>query len=130
MKLSNTGSGESRLETIISYLLIIGVGASVLVLAAGIIMLSLSANGLTISNDPTMFIRGHGFFSFIYDQLQAKHADGTPILFITLGIIVLILTPYLRVVASLLYFAWRKNAKYVLITFFVLAVVTASLALH
>ncbi len=124
------GSGESRLETIISYLLITGVIASLVVLAIGIVMLAFSANGLAISQNAVMFIHGHDFFSFIYDQFQGKHADGTAILFITIGIIVLVLTPYLRVVASLAYFAWRKNAKYVVITLFVLVVVTLSLTLH
>ncbi len=48
----------------------------------------------------------------------------------TAGVIVLMLTPYLRVVLSAAYFAWEKDAKYVLITLFVLIVLTLSLVLH
>ena len=44
-----------------------------------------------------------------------------------LGIVVLMLTPYVRVVASVLYFGLAKNPKYLLITLFVLLVLTASL---
>jgi len=56
--------------------------------------------------------------------------NGSAILFMTAGIMVLILTPYIRVIASVIYFGWEKNFKYVLITLFVLVVVTLSLALH
>jgi uncharacterized membrane protein len=48
----------------------------------------------------------------------------------TLGITTLILTPFARVVASVLYFVWKRNIKYTLITIFVLTVLTISLALH
>jgi len=44
-----------------------------------------------------------------------------------LGIVVLMLTPYVRVLASVLYFGLVRNPKYLLITFFVLIVLTASL---
>jgi uncharacterized membrane protein len=54
----------------------------------------------------------------------------TAVAFITVGIIVLILTPYIRAVTSLVYFVWEKNRYYVLITLFVLVVLTLSLALH
>jgi uncharacterized membrane protein len=47
-----------------------------------------------------------------------------------LGIAALILTPYIRAITSVIYFASRKNLKYCLITFFVLAVLTMSLMMH
>lgn len=96
----------------------------------GIVILYHSYGHLAISQDAGMFIQGHDFFSFIYQQFQGKHAGGSAALFMTAGIIVLILTPYIRVIASVIYFGWEKNIKYVLITLFVLIVVTVSLALH
>jgi len=48
----------------------------------------------------------------------------------TLGIATLILTPFVRVIASALYFAWKRDTRYVLITAFVLVALTVSLALH
>jgi uncharacterized membrane protein len=48
----------------------------------------------------------------------------------TLGITILILTPYVRVILSVLFFAWRKNIKYMLITIVVLMVLTTSLLFH
>ena len=130
MSIGRLGSGESRLETGISYLLIAGVIVSLILEVVGIIILYHSYGHLAISQDAGMFIQGHDFFSLIYQQFQGKHAAESAALFMTAGIIVLILTPYIRVIASVIYFGWEKNIKYVLITLFVLVVVTVSLALH
>jgi uncharacterized membrane protein len=130
MTIGRLGSDESKLETGISYLLITGVMVSLILEIIGIIILYHSFGHLAISQDAGMYIQGHDFFSFIYQQFQGKHAAGSATLFMTAGIIVLILTPYIRVIASVIYFGWEKNIKYVLITLFVLAVVTVSLALH
>jgi uncharacterized membrane protein len=130
MTINRLGSGESKLETSLSYLLIAGVIVSLVLEIIGIVILYHSYGHLAISQDAGMFIQGHDFFSFIYQQFQGKHVAGSAVLFMTAGIIVLILTPYLRVVASVIYFGWEKNIKYVLITLFVLVVVTVSLALH
>lgn len=130
MTANRSGSGGPKLETSISYLLIVGVIVSLVLEIIGIIILYRSYGHLAISQDTSMFIQGHNFFSFIYEQFQGKHAEGSAILCLTAGIIVLILTPYIRVIASVIYFGWEKNIKYVLITLFVLAVVTLSLALH
>ena len=59
------GSGESKLETGISYLLIVGVIISLILEIVGIIILYHSYGHLAISQDAGMFIQGHDFFSFI-----------------------------------------------------------------
>ena len=130
MTIDRLGNGESKLETGISYLLIVGVIVSLILEIAGIITFYYSYRQLAISQDASMFIQGHDFFSFIWEQFQGKHTEGSAILLMTAGIIVLILTPYARVIASVIYFGWEKNIKYVVITLFVLVVVTLSLALH
>ena len=130
MTVNKLGSGESKLETGISYLLIIGVIISLLLEVAGIIVLYLTYGNLDISRDAGMFIQGKGFFSFIYEQFQGGRQSGTAVLLMTAGIIVLILTPYARLVTSVFYFGWERNFRYVAITLFVLVVVTVSLILH
>jgi len=130
MKNERLGSGESGLETANSYMLIVGVIVSLLLELAGITLLYRSYGNLAISQDTSVFIRGRDFFTFIYQQFTGSHPAGPGILLMTVGIIVLILTPYLRVVASAVYFAVEKNIKYVVITLFVLIVVTLSLTLH
>ncbi len=119
----------SRLESAISYLLMAGVAISMLLETIGMVLFYQSYGNLNISQDKTVFIQGRNFFTFIYDQFRGQ-GQPAAIIFMTLGIIVLMLTPYVRVIVSVVYFAWQKNAKYVLITLFVLAVLTISLALH
>ena len=51
------------------------------------------------------------------------HGDGL----LTLGLLMLILTPFLRVVGTALVFAWERDWRYVSITLLVLAVMIASL---
>jgi uncharacterized membrane protein len=129
--MKNLGSGESKLETVISYLLIIGVVASLVLIVTGLVLFYLTYGHLNLLlTDQDMFIRGNDFFNFLYRLVTRQYAMNNAIFFIVLGIVVLLLTPFLRVVASVIYFAWRKEPKYVLITVFVLVALTLSLALH
>ncbi len=130
MSTKQQGSGESKLEIAISYMLIVGVVVSLILEVIGVAFLYGSFRRLEISQDPSMFIQGKDFFTFTFETIAGKHAAGPSIAFMTAGIIVLILTPYIRVVASVFYFAAERNLRYVLITLFVLVVVTLSLALH
>ncbi len=130
MTTQSLGSGESRLETIISYILIIGVVATVVFEVIGITLFFGAYGNLQISQDRSVFISGQNFFAFIINQVQNLFVSQNAVSFITLGLIILILTPYVRAITSALYFAWEKHYKYVLITLIVLIVLTASLALH
>jgi uncharacterized membrane protein len=122
------GSGESRLETVISWLLIVGVIVSLLLEIAGVALYYRSYHQLAISQDPSVFIQGKNFFTFIYDQFRSGH--GSAVRMMTAGLIILILTPYLRVIVSAIYFSREKNFKYVVITLFVLIVLTITLIKH
>lgn len=124
------GSGESRLEIIISYILITGVIVSMAFTVAGLFFYYFRDHLAISLNNPTMFIHGQNFFSFI-GRLGSNGADHNKVVFfITVGIVILILTPFIRVIASWLYFGARKDIKYMVITFYVLAVLTLSLLLH
>ena len=130
MKQQQLGSGESKLETLSSYILIVGVIASVILAIIGIIFFAQSLGGVGISHDPSFYIHGSNFFSFAWHQLTGGQSEQRAVTFMAAGVIVLVLTPYVRVFASVAYFAWEKNWKYVVITLFVLVVVTLSLLLH
>jgi uncharacterized membrane protein len=130
MTTQSLGSGESQLEAIISYILIIGVVVSVVFEVIGIALFYGTYGNLQISQDKSVFISGQNFFAFIINQFQHVFGSQNALVFITLGLIILILTPYIRAITSVIYFAWEKHYKYVLITLFVLIVLTASLALH
>jgi uncharacterized membrane protein len=124
------GSGETKLETIISYLLIVGVVVSVILEAIGITLYYGTYGNVQVSQSQAVFISGKNFFAFIVYQTQHLLGSHNALLFMTLGLIILILTPYVRAITSIIYFAWEKHYKYVLITLFVLVVLTISLALH
>ena len=130
MNSPSLGSGESKLETIISYVLIIGVVISIILEVIGISLYYSSYGNLQISQDKSVFINGQNFFAFIIDQTQHLFGPQSALLFITLGLIILILTPYVRAITSAIYFASEKHYKYFLITLFVIMVLTLSLALH
>jgi uncharacterized membrane protein len=125
-----SGGGESKLETAISYLLIIGVVASLALEIVGIVLFHHCYGQFHLSEDKVMFLHGRNFFNFLHVLLCGGFPDKSPILFMTLGVITLILIPYVRVIVSVLHFAWKRNIKYVLITGFVFAVLTISLGLH
>jgi uncharacterized membrane protein len=124
------GSGEPKLETAISYLLIIGVATSLILEVVGLTLFYSQYANFNIIQKGIAFIHGDNFFSFVATLFQGEYTQNTAFLFMTIGLVVLILTPYIRVVTSVSYFAWKKNRKYVLVTLFVLIVLTISLALH
>ncbi len=131
MKLNNIGSGETRLETIISYILITGVVISLLLEVAGIILYYETYGSFSfILQDKTMFIQGRNFFSFLCGILSIPGIQNYSIFFMTLGIMILILIPYLMIITSFLYFLWKRRFRYVLITAIVVAVISISLSLH
>ncbi len=127
----NLGSGESKLETAISYLLISGIIASLALIIIGIVFFYGSHGNLNISlGDSSMYVHGQNFFSLIYELLSNRYAQDNAILFITLGIVMMLLTVYARVIVSVIYFVWRKDIIYTVITGVVLIAITLSLALH
>jgi uncharacterized membrane protein len=130
MKLNRPAGNNSSLETAISYLLIIGVVLSVLLEIAGIIMLYHTSGSLAVLQDKSVFVQEHDFFQFIYKSFGTGNSNGTGIWLMTAGLVILILTPFLRVILSVFYFAWKKDFKYMIITAFVLLVLTISLILH
>ncbi len=125
-----TSDKENKLEAIISVLLIVGVVLSVSFEVVGIILYFGTYGNVTVSQSSNVYIAGENFFAFIYQTLQNLFVSENALLFLTLGIIILILTPYIRAITSFVYFAWERNRAYVLITLFVIVVLTISLALH
>lgn len=120
---------ESKFERAISYVLITGVVISLLFELIGILTFYRSYRDLHISENQALFLHGRNFFSFLIDLFRGGYFKKPPVLLMALGIAILILTPYVRVVMSVFYFAAVRNTKYVLITLFVLIILTLSLAI-
>jgi uncharacterized membrane protein len=118
-----------KLERAISYLLISGLVVSLILEVLGIALFYHTYGRLAFSESKVVFIRGANYFTFFSGLFHAGSGAGKGVYLMTLGIAILILTPYLRVVMSVIYFAWDRNIKYVLITLFVLILLTLSLAM-
>jgi uncharacterized membrane protein len=123
-------SAGSDFERAISYLLIIGVILSLILEIIGIIVFYHVYGNLEVSESGRMFIHAENFFNFVYPLFEGAYAQDKAILIMVLGISILILTPYLRVIMSVFYFIWERNIQYVGITLFVLIILTISLITH
>ncbi len=116
------------MESLVGYILLTGVLLSVALLAIGFVWRWVRVGNLRFEHS----IVGMNFFEFILSTLRqmASHAL-RPRLFLNMGIGVLMLTPFVRVLASVFYFAFvEHNWKYTLFTGFVLSVLTYSLFLR
>ena len=123
-------SGGTKFELAISYLLAAGVVTSLILTAVGIILFYFESGNLAVSEKKSMFLQEKNFFYFLYDLLRGGNSQGMGLRVMTLGIAVLILTPYARVLLSVLYFLRERDFKFSFITLLVLVILTLSLATH
>ncbi|MCL5792188.1 MAG: DUF1634 domain-containing protein [Deltaproteobacteria bacterium] len=116
------------MEALVGYILLIGVLLSMALIAIGIVWSWLVTGQLGI----TYSIAGMNLYVFVLTDIrQMLSGDFQPHLFISMGIATLMLTPYLRVFASMLYFAFvERNRKYTFFTALVFSVLTYSLFLR
>ncbi|MGZ3539421.1 MAG: DUF1634 domain-containing protein [Thermodesulfobacteriota bacterium] len=116
------------MEILIGYILLVGVLLSVALLAIGFIWRWERSGNLRFQHT----ILGMNFFEFVLTSIrQMTSHELRPRVMINMGIAVLMLTPFVRVLASVFYFAFaERNWKYTLFTGFVLGVLTYSLFLR
>jgi len=116
------------MEILVGYILLAGVLMSVALLAIGIIWHWARWGNVRFEHS----IIGMNFFEFILSTLRQTASRAVrPRLILNMGIGVLMLTPFLRVLASVVYFALaERNWKYTLFTCFVFSVLTYSLFLR
>ena len=116
------------MEILIGYILLVGVLLSMALLVIGLAWHWAKTGHLRLEYP----IMGMNLFEFVQLSLR-QIVSGTihPRLMVNLGIAVVMFTPYVRVLASMLYFALaERNRKYTLFTAFVLSVLTYSLFLR
>ncbi len=116
------------MDLLVGYILLGGVLLSMALVAAGLIWRWAATGNIGFDYR----LAGMNLFELAVHDIRLS-LDGAfrPRLLITSGIIVLMLTPYFRVAASVVYFAGvLKNWKYTAFTGFVLIVLTYSLFLR
>lgn len=98
-----------KLEGIISLTLRTGVILSSILVVSGSVLYFVTGNTSILTSS-----------SFGLNQIATGLAVGNPIAIILLGVVVLILTPVLRVFELFLNYLWEKDHLYVLLSFLVL----------
>ena len=116
------------MEVVVGYILLGGVLVSMVLVTSGLIWHRIATGHLGFDYS----ITGMNLFEFVLTDVRQVAADAVrPRLLVNLGIAALMLTPYVRVLASMLYFAFvERNGKYTLFTGFVFSVLTYSLFLQ
>jgi uncharacterized membrane protein len=122
------GAAPFDVEIVVGYILLVGVLASMVLVTAGLIWRWITTGRLGLDYP----LGGMNLFQFVLADVHQVAADAVrPRVLVNLGIAVLMLTPYARVLASMLYFAFvERNGKYTLFTGFVFSVLTYSLFLQ
>ncbi len=119
---------QEKMDLLVGYLLSGGVALSITLIAVGLLWHLVRTGHFTLDYTLT----GENLFEFVAREIRIA-AEGRlgPRALVNGGIAVLMLTPYLRVMASMLYFMiGLKNWKYSLFTGIVLIILTYSLFLR
>jgi len=104
------------IERMVSRVLTVGIAVSVALMAVGLVLGVWDAEGLPAHVVPLV-------------DLPAALGSLDPAAYLSLGIIVLIATPFVRVAGSTIAFAREHDRRYVLITAVVLAVMCLSVVI-
>ncbi len=116
------------MDTILGYMLLGGVSLSMVLIVAGLYWHYMNTGQLWLDHQ----LSGMNLFQFVMLEIElVLRGQVRPRTLVDGGIALLLLTPYLRVVVSMVYFiAVLKNIKYFFFTAAVLAVLTYSLFLR
>ncbi|MHB1508544.1 MAG: DUF1634 domain-containing protein [Acidimicrobiales bacterium] len=118
-----------KTEIAISLVLRIGVSISVVVIAIGLGLMFAHHSGYSSFTGSTSYHQltsSHTSFPHSFGALGRSLAKGQGRGVVVLGVLLLILTPILRVAVGVLSFMYEKDAPMTVVTLYVLAVLIAS----
>ncbi|MEM1986961.1 MAG: DUF1634 domain-containing protein [Candidatus Caldarchaeum sp.] len=115
-----------RLEKFLGNLLLAEVLTSLAVLTLAIFVYAV-ALGSEVELSESFRVSAPTFFDYVMD-LGSKGLGPEGLM--TAGLVILIFTPYSRVLTSIVYFAAERNITFLIITLFVFALLTTSLLTH
>ncbi len=119
---------QLKMDLLLGYILLYGILLSLALVVIGLGWRYVNTGKLTLDYQ----LIGMNLFEFVAEELRlVLHGQVRPRLFVNLGIVTLMLTPFLRVLVSVVYFlAVSKNWKYTVFTALVLLILTYSLFLR
>ena len=123
-----TEARQLEMDVLVGYILLSGVLLSMVLIVAGLLWKYMQTGGVRLEYE----LAGMNLFQFVVSEIHlAAIGQIRPRLLVNMGIVVLMLTPFFRVLASVVYFlVVLKNWKYTVFTLFVLLVLTGSLFLR
>ncbi len=113
----------------LSYILIGGVALSFITEVIGLVLYYVQTGGFAVDFSSQWQLTGSNFFSYVAGLFSNLNSGAMATRVMAVGIIILMLTPYVRVLASAVHFGTSRNLKYLLFTVFVLTVLTISLSI-
>ncbi len=119
---------QHKIEGLVGTILLVGVLGSCALLLSGMVWRFAESRSFVFDYE----LNKMNLFQFLVKELKLTiEGRFRARLLISLGIVTLLLTPYIRVLASMVYFAFvEKNLKYTLFTAFVLTVLSYTLFLR
>ena len=85
------------------------------------------SSSLGFSSQSIWRVKGGNFFDFVTSTAGSAVAGVTALELVSIGIVILMLTPYFRIIAAVVYYTVERDWKYVAITLFVFSVITSAL---
>lgn len=104
------------IERTVSRILLVGIAVSVALMATGLLLGAVDEEGMPSGVVPLA-------------ELPSGLAAPDPAAYLSLGLIVLVATPFVRVAGSMVVFARQRDRRYVLVTAVVFVVMCLSVAL-
>lgn len=121
-------SGIRDLEVLISRLLTFGVFISIFLIGVGVGLYVVQTGGLNLILSEEWVLKDHTLFDVFRDIADMIFSwSNMSFVFMSLGILMLMLTQYIRVILSVVYFFFVGDWKYVVITLIVFTILTLSL---
>lgn len=123
------GKEDESFSAELSYILIGGVVLSFVTEVIGLMLYYVQTGGFAVDFSSQWQLTGSNFFSYVASLFSSLNSGASATRVMAVGIIILMLTPYVRVLASAVHFGLSRNMKYLLFTTFVFFVLTLSLSI-
>ncbi len=116
---------KNDFEDLISRILTFGVIFSIIFLLIGVIIYLIQTKEIVLEENWTL--KGENLFIVLINIFNNIFQNNLSYTFMAIGILLLMLTQYIRVIVSVAYFSIIKDWKYVVITLIVFIILTLSI---
>ena len=125
---SESNDSVRKLDRMLHAVLVAGLAVSATIIGIGLILSIVQQDTAmiypdlsTVASDTDYARTEKGGYEAIWSELRRGTADG----FLNLGMLILIVTPVLRVIGSLIDFLWIRDRRFAAITLLVLVILAA-----